>query len=94
MIVLPTAPSVNLDPPSHTYWRAERLICNIPSFTKHKNVGQRDTGVLGFGGEDAETGRVDVIFRDTAHENELAHVVLVGHVAGIRMFKLEEAHAR
>jgi hypothetical protein len=58
------------------YGWAESLVCDVPSWTKDQEVGKGHTCCLRFGREDAEDGRIDVVFRYTADVDKLLHRVL------------------
>ncbi len=54
---------------------------NIPPRTKNQEVGKRCPGRLRLRRQDAEDRRIDVIFRDRAHIDELFHRVLERDIA-------------
>lgn len=64
-----------------THRRAESSTRNVPSRAEHKEIGERNLGLFGLGGQDAEDRGIDVVLGDATNMGEFLHGVLVGHIA-------------
>ena len=64
-----------------THGRSESLRRNIPSWEEDQEICKRNTGGLGFGGKDAEDGRVDMVLVNAIDMGELLHCILVRDIA-------------